>query len=154
MTRPPLPRMTCAPPSAILLSVLREGMAVDSAASISAVEAAALCTLSLAAPTRESSMAGMLPLAFYYCKDGGDNLALCNKNTQAFRGSIPPVTAAQITRLHVVVADSQTANTLCLDAEGRFFSLVRRRRVQSRRCVNGEPEMSSGQIDWWKRFGV
>jgi hypothetical protein len=84
MTRPPFPRMTCAPPRAILLSVLKEGMADDCAANDSAVEAAALCTLSLAAPTRESSMAGMFPLALYYCKDGGDNLALCNKTTQAF----------------------------------------------------------------------
>jgi hypothetical protein len=59
-------------------------MAVDSAANMSAVEAAALCTLSLAAPTRESSMAGMFPLALYYCKDGGDSLAPCNKTAQAF----------------------------------------------------------------------
>ena len=65
-------------------------MAVDSAANISAVEAAALCTFSLAAPTRESSMAGMFPLASYYCKDGGDDLALCNKTTQAFAGRSLP----------------------------------------------------------------
>jgi hypothetical protein len=79
----PPPRNTWLAPKATLLSVRREGMVVDSA-TLGSAEAAALCTPSFAAWTKESTIAGMSTTTV---------LVLWRGATSFFRVD-PPVTAA------------------------------------------------------------
>ena len=86
-------------------------------------DATALCTPSFVACTNESNMAGMANRV-ESCTNG-QRPCVVKQAATSFAGRSTTVVAALNARLHALRFDSQTGNTLLLNAEGRSSSLGR-----------------------------